>query len=254
MPRRTFLTDRLTLISFFIKHSGNNNNHDDNHQPMGSSQSSITSSSNGRSNLERRSSNPTRPGGGGGAVERRPSNPRSRQKRVLVSLPMIKLEISMDRDSDFLDFSASSTNNNNSNNNNNNSSHNGDNIRNNNVNNNNNNIMENNEGEIPDLIKSLQRSTPRTSPVEENPPLPMMMTQHQDDEGGGGGDGDEFDLRDRRDDYREQDSFSDTESIDEMKEDAILKELNNHLSKALSEGNHPQWLYEIKEHEDDTWC
>lgn len=152
----------------------------------------------------------------------------------------------MDRDSDFLDFSAPSTNNSNSNNNN--SSHNGDNSR-------NNNIMENNDSEVPDLIKSVQRSTPRTSPVEESPPLSMTVTQQQQgDEGDGGGDCVEFALRDRRDDYREQDSFSESESIDEMKEDAILKELNNHLSKALSEGNHPQWLYEIKEHEDNTWC
>lgn len=214
---------------------------------MGLSQPALTLSSNGRRNIERRFSNPTRPSSEGGAVERRPSNPRSRQKRVLVSLPMIKLEISMDHDSDFLDFGTSSTNNSN------NSSHIGDNIHSNNLNNN---VMENNDSEVPDLIKSLQRSTPRTSPVEENPPSAMMITQNQDDEGGGGGAENhvELDLRDRQEDYRDQESFSESESIDEMKEDAILKELNNHLSKALSEGNHPQWLYEIKEQENDTWC
>ena len=50
---------------------------------------------------------------------------------------------------------------------------------------------------------------------------------------------------------RRKDGFNESDSIGE---DKILKELNNHLSKALSEGNHPQWLCEIKGHDDDTWC
>uniref|UniRef100_A0A7M5WIZ7 Voltage-dependent calcium channel alpha-1 subunit IQ domain-containing protein n=2 Tax=Clytia hemisphaerica TaxID=252671 RepID=A0A7M5WIZ7_9CNID len=187
-------------------------------------------------NLERRLSNPSRI-----SVERRSSNPRSRQKRVLVSLPMIKLEIPVDRDNDFLDIGTSSSSTNNNNN---------ENIR----NNNGGNPMDLPENDIPDLLKSLQRtsrssSEARSSSDERSPVASSPLGEYAQDARTDGS---------PKDERREQEScFTDDDSTELATEgecEEILKELNNHLNKALSEGVQPQWLYEIKENEGDTWC
>ena len=157
-------------------------------------------------------------------LERRPSNPRSRQKRVTVSLPMIQLEIPVERDSRFMDFCNR--------------------VRQPSMSEQNNSDSESNDN-VPDLIKSVQKQPARAGGGNHSRTSSDVNSEPET-----GNDTSDSDPEVQSNpNTAGQQSGEDTENDNRE----ILRELNNQL-KVMSTGMHPHWIYQIHENEEDTWC
>lgn len=148
----------------------------------------------------------------------------------MVSLPMIKLEIPVDEDSNFMDLGTDQGINNNRNN-----------IRNRSYSN-----LEPSDNMMPDLLKSLREtSLPSTQISGDHLSSDESMSSPAS-------------VRSDRSCHSE--GYSTAHGADELSDSDepcnrdILRELNDQLNKAISDGVQPTWLYKIKEDEGDTWC
>ncbi|XP_057298022.1 voltage-dependent L-type calcium channel subunit alpha-1S-like isoform X2 [Hydractinia symbiolongicarpus] len=159
-------------------------------------------------------------------LERRHSNPRMRQKRVTVSLPMIQLEIPVERDSDFIDIG---------------SRHRNSNLP---------NEHENIHNDVPDLIKSTQRS--RRPGVHSRSSSDSVTVDVLDDINASSSSSDSEHKSELESEASRESTADDSCSSNRSEE--ILRELNNHLNKAMSDGVQPHWIYKINEDDEDTWC
>ena len=178
------------------------------------------------------------------SIDHRSTIPRTRQKLVTVSLPMIQLEIPIERGSEFIDIGRN----------------------------------ENKEQEspgtpdmVPDLLKSIKlpnRNTNHCRSSSEIVPDEANSASSDSDHSRTDSDNSEKNTNcNLSNEYLSSSSNMsnitinnignniNTESVpSESANREILLELNNNLKKAINEGRKPHWIYKINEHDEDTWC
>lgn len=145
---------------------------------------------------------------------------------MTVSLPMIQLEIPVERDSDFIDIG---------------SRHRNSNLP---------NEHENIHNDVPDLIKSTQRS--RRPGVHSRSSSDSVTVDVLDDINASSSSSDSEHKSELESEASRESTADD--SCSSNRSDEILRELNNHLNKAMSDGVQPHWIYKINEDDEDTWC
>jgi len=183
--------------------------------------------------------------------DHRSSLPRSRQKRVTVSLPMIQLQIPVESDSDFLDLATS----------------------------NRTQTLSPDDSNVPDILKSINlspRSPNNNNNIFNNNNNSFSFTQmtssdHNSDASSSSSTESEVantcsdhdkishpnspdkDSINTQDNNRQNETNTSSNSAADSNRE-ILLELNNHINKAMHDGMQPHWIYKINENEEDTWC
>ena len=148
---------------------------------------------------------------------------RRRQQRVTVSLPMIRLEIPVDQDSNFLDLT---------------SQHrplcNTDSFR------------RTPDSQVPDLIRSTQETLSNRSPQS-------VVESVSEPESSGSGSDNEPSHR-HSNSHSENDASPGEAPAGAGANDDLMRALDSHIKKAINEGRPPYCIYNINENDDDTWC